>query len=461
MITFPDDFTWGTATSSYQIEGGRFEGGRGKTIWDFFSHTPQKIRNDDTGDIACDHYHRFKEDVSLLRQLGVKAYRFSIAWSRIQPQGFDTPNNEGIRFYNQLIDELLTNGIEPWVTLYHWDLPLELHTRFNGWLNPVTADFFSEYADICFKNFGDRVKHWITINEAWVIAIHGYGSGDFAPGIKSLTAPYIVGHNLLRAHGKAVAVYRSKYQASQKGIIGITNNCDWREPATCNSKDVAAAQRALEFFLGWFADPIYLGDYPETMRTRLKDRLPEFSKEDISLINNSNDFFGLNHYSTNLVSDVNDPVPDKKRNIFHDSGTRLSSDPAWDKTAMDWNVVPEGLEKLLCWITKRYYHPKIFITENGCSTPDHDKESFLNDNFRIDFIDRYLRSCLSALEKGVDLKGYFLWSFLDNFEWTHGYAKRFGLHYVDFETLERTPKKSVSWYSKVIENNGLAKGSDQ
>lgn len=463
-VTFPEGFTWGTATSSYQIEGGRFEGGRGETIWDEFSHTSGKTRNGDTGDTACDHYHRFREDVKLLQRLGVKAYRFSIAWSRIQPLGFGQANPEGISFYNQLIDELLKNGIEPWVTLYHWDLPLELHTRFNGWLNPGIAGFFGDYADVCFRSFGDRVKRWITVNEAWVVSACGYGIGEIAPGIISGTAPYIAGHNLLRAHGKAVEVYRSRYQATQGGIIGITNNCDWREPATDAPADFAAAQRALEFFLGWFADPIYLGDYPAAMRTRLKDRLPEFSREDAALIFSSNDFFGLNHYSTNLAADAETSFHDKPQEsraadlgqtVLRDPDVLLSSDPTWRKTAMGWNVVPGGLEKLLCWISDRYGSPKIFITENGCATCGHDTETLLNDDFRIDFIDSYLRSCLRAIERGVDLKGYFLWSLLDNFEWSHGYSKRFGLHHVDFETLERTPRKSASWYSRLIETNGM------
>ncbi|PKK89023.1 MAG: beta-glucosidase [Candidatus Wallbacteria bacterium HGW-Wallbacteria-1] len=447
---FPHDFVWGTATSSYQIEGGVSEGGRGETIWDIFSHTPGKVHNNQNGDIACDHYHRFKEDVALLKALGVTAYRFSIAWSRIQPTGRGKPNKEGLEFYNALIDELIENGIEPWITLYHWDLPLELHTDFNGWLNPEIADFFALYADICFENFGDRVKHWITINEAWVISLCGYGSGVFAPGIQSKTAPFIAGHNLLRAHGRAASLYRTKYQTPQKGVIGMTNNCDWREPATADEADIQAAQRANEFFLGWFADPIYFGKYPDCMRMRLGKRLPEFSAEESAMIKNSSDFFGLNHYSTELVSELKKPSHNTEYSIFNECGVKLSSDPSWKKTAMGWNIVPQGLEKLLCWIDGRYNQPEIYITENGCATEDTDKDASLNDQSRIDYLNGYLQSCRSSISKGVKLRGYFLWSLMDNFEWAHGYEKQFGIHHVDYKTLERTPKKSAEWYKAII-----------
>jgi len=256
MLKFPPDFTWGCATASYQIEGTWLEGGKGLSIWDAFSHTPGKILHGHTGDVACDHFHRYKEDIALMAAMGLPAYRFSLSWPRIQPAGYGKPNPEGIRFYSDLIDELLKHHITPWVTLYHWDLPLSLQTEFDGWLNPKIADFFCDYADICFSHFGDRVKHWITFNEPWITAIIGYGQGVFAPGRFSTSEPYQATHQMLRSQGMAVALYRRKYQ-HQKGEIGIANNCDWREPKTESEKDQQAAQRALEFLLGWFADPIY------------------------------------------------------------------------------------------------------------------------------------------------------------------------------------------------------------
>ena len=255
MITFPENFLWGSATSSYQIEGAWNEGGRGPSIWDAFCTVPGRVANGDSGQIACDHYHRFKEDVALMKDLGLHAYRFSIAWPRMQPNGIGKPNPDGIRFYSELIDTLLDNNITPWVTLYHWDLPLALQVEKDGWINPDIADYFRDYADLCFEHFGDRVKHWITLNEPWVVSILGYGQGVFAPGRTSNVEPYLAAHNLLRAHAAAVDVYRSKYQAKQGGEIGITNNCDWREPLTQNPADQAAAERAVQFFLAWFTDP--------------------------------------------------------------------------------------------------------------------------------------------------------------------------------------------------------------
>ena len=460
MIVFPEDFIWGSATSSYQIEGSAQEGGRAWSIWDAFAHTPGRTTNQDTGDIACDHYNRYKEDVKLMADLGLKAYRFSISWSRIQPDGQGEINQEGIQFYSNLIDELLKYDITPWVTLYHWDLPLALHTEKDGWLNPEIADYFANYAKICFEHFGDRVKHWITLNESWVISILGYAEGVFAPGRKSKDEPYLVAHQLLRAHGKAVEVYRDQFGDSQKGQIGITNNCDWREPLTNSPEDVKAAQRALEFFLGWFADPIYFGDYPASMRARLGARLPQFSEEDVKIIKGSSDFFGLNHYSTLNASD--EPQGDAAENgvygnggIFDDQRIQLTPDPALKVTALDWPIAPWGCRKLLEWIKDRYDNPPIYITENGCAFNDKIDDGEVNDNERINFVAGYLQACHQAIENGVNLKGYFVWSLMDNFEWAEGYSKRFGIHYVDYETLNRTPKDSAKWYRNVISKNGF------
>lgn len=458
MINFPSDFTWGCATASYQIEGAWLEGGKGLSIWDAFSHTPGKILHGHTGDVACDHYHRYKEDVALMAAMGLPAYRFSLSWPRIQPTGYGTPNPEGIRFYSDLIDELLKHNITPWVTLYHWDLPLALQLEFDGWLNPKIADFFVQYADICFSHFGDRVKNWITFNEPWVTAVLGFGQGIFAPGRISNSEPYQAAHQMLRSHAKVVELYRTKYH-HQNGRIGITNNCDWREPKTDSDEDRAAAQRSLEFFLGWFADPIYFGDYPEVMRRRLGDRLPKFSTDEQRLIQGSNDFFGLNHYTTMYASNARSsqqPEPYQlNAGLVNDSEVELSADSNWSKTEMGWPIVPWGCRKLLQWIDARYDHPEIVLTENGCAFDDHPVAGKVDDPQRIEFLAGYLRECHQAIQKGVNLTGYFLWSFMDNFEWTSGYTKRFGIHYVDFSTGQRIPKSSAHWYQQVIQNNGF------
>lgn len=460
MVHFPKDFVWGSATSSYQIEGAHNRDGRGPSIWDAFAHTPGKTHDGDTGDIACDHYTRYIEDVQLMKDMNLGAYRFSVSWSRIQPLGYGAINSKGIAFYDRLIDQLLSQGIQPWVTLFHWDLPLPLQMEHDGFLNPRFADFFADYADICFRHFGDRVKNWITLNEPWCSAFLGHGNGCFAPGRISNEEPYIAAHNLLRAHARAVDTYRQKYLSEQKGVIGITNNCDWREPLTNAPADQEAAQRALEFFLGWFADPVYTGDYPESMRRLVGSRLPEFSPEDKKLLTSSSDFFGLNHYTTMLAAHASSTVSDKSiagnGGMAEDQQVAISDDSSWEKTDMGWNVVPWGCKKLLQWIDQRYDHPDIYITENGCALPNEDDKSIaLNDTRRVDFFHGYLSACAEAIDSGVKLKGYFAWSLMDNFEWAHGYNMRFGIHHVDFATGTRTAKKSALWLGETIKNNGF------
>lgn len=463
MLRFPDGFTWGAATSSYQIEGAWLEGGKGLSVWDAFVHTPGKTQNGDTGDVACDHYHRSREDVALMAELGLTAYRFSIAWPRIQPTGYGLPNPAGIRFYSELIDALLEHGITPWATLHHWDLPLALHLEHDGWLNPRMAGFFGEYARICFEHFGDRVKHWITLNEPWVTAVLGYGQGLFAPGRVSRVEPYRSAHEMLRAHGRAVEIYRGDFQPRQGGVIGITNNCDWREPLTDSDEDRAAAERAREFFLGWFADPLYRGDYPLSMRERVGERLPAFSSEDVALIRGSNDFFGLNHYTTMYAAHApgSDVGRDTSANagLIQDQEVSLSRDPTWPLTDMEWPIVPEGCRKLLEWVDQRYDRPEIVLTENGCAFDEPVVDGAVHDQRRIEFLEAYLAECHRAIQRGVRLQGYFVWSLLDNFEWASGYSKRFGIHHVDFETGHRLPKASARWYAEVIQRGGLSASS--
>eukprot|EP00803_Ostreobium_quekettii_P010866 evm.model.scf_3951EXC.1 EVM.evm.TU.scf_3951EXC.1 scf_3951EXC:4013-7173(-) len=303
---FPDDFVWGVSTAAYQIEGGAVLGGRGWSIWDAFSHTPGKTLNGDTGDVADDHYHRYKEDIAIMASAGIKHYRFSISWPRIQPNGHGPANPEGVAFYNGLIDALLGAGIQPLPTLYHWDLPLTLQVEEDGWLaGAPIADAFAAYARICFDAFGDRVTRWLTFNEPWCSAVLGFGTGEHAPGrsCEPGREPYVAAHTILLAHAKAAKVYREDFKARQGGVIGITLNCDWREPKPDDDQlllanNCAAAERALEFHLGWFADPLYFGDYPAVMKARCGDRLPAFTDEEKALIKESSDFFGLNHYST-------------------------------------------------------------------------------------------------------------------------------------------------------------------
>lgn len=459
MKNFPTEFVWGAATSSYQIEGAWLEGGKGLSIWDAFCHIPGKIKNNDTGDFACDHYHRFGEDVKLMADMGLRAYRFSLSWPRIQPDGRGKPNSTGLSFYSDLIDALLAHDITPWVTLYHWDLPLALQMEFDGWLNPKLAEFFADYAAICFEAFGDRVKHWLTLNEPWCSAVLGHGIGIHAPGRISRDEPYLVGHNLLRAHALAVEKYRRQFQSQQKGLIALTNNCDWREALTDSEADKQAAQRAVEFFLGWFADPVYTGDYPAVMRERLGRRLPQFTDNEKNLLKGSVDFLGLNHYSTMYAAQA----PGAKTanagldntGLSEDQEVVLSSDPRWKKTQMEWNIVPLGFRKLLQWIDARYHSPDIYVTENGCALADVMENGRVDDHERIAFLEGYLNAAHEALVSKVNLKGYFVWSFLDNFEWGEGYSKRFGLHYVDFRKGRRFPKASAKWYAEVIRRNGL------
>jgi len=456
MIEFSNDFVWGAATSSYQIEGAYNSDGKGPSIWDAFCTIPNRIKNGDHGNIAIDHYHNFKEDIALLKSQGFKAYRFSISWPRIIPDGKGKVNEEGIQFYSDLIDELIANDITPWVTLYHWDLPLALQLENDGWLNPDIVSYFKNYAKICFQRFGNRVKHWITLNEPWVVSILGYGQGVFAPGRTSNSEPYLVGHHLLLAHAHAVNVYKTQFE-SQNGTIGITNNCDWREPLTDKPEDIDAAERALLFFLGWFADPIYLGDYPKVMKDRLDNRLPEFTDEQKKLLKNSSDFFGLNHYTTMYAA------ADQYKGeisvygnggLSEDQDVKLSQDKDWKLTHSKWAVVPWGCTKLLKWISDRYNNPVIYITENGFACDDKLENGHINDLDRLNYFKEYLNACHEAIDLGVTLKGYFAWSFFDNFEWASGYSLRFGINYIDYETLERIPKASARWFQEIIRKNG-------
>jgi beta-galactosidase len=458
-MQFSKDFIWGASTSAYQIEGAWNKDGKGPSVWDAFCAIPGKTVNGESGQLACDHYHRYKEDVQLMKSLGIKVYRFSVSWSRIMPTGRGEVNPQGIKFYSDLIDELLANDIEPWISLYHFDLPLALQFEMDGWLYPQISDLFADYAKVCFENFGDRVKNWMTFNEAWVVSMLCHGLGVFPPAKVSNSLPYLAGHHLLLAHAKAYRLYDQQFRATQKGRVCITNNCDWREPLTDSQADKDAAQRALEFYFGWFTDPIFFGKYPDSMVERLGDRLPKFTEEEYHLVKGSADFIGLNHYNTFMASDAQGKIekssPYANLGIAEDQDVNLIAKPEWEMTSMNWPVVPEGIYKLLKWIDQRYNKPVIYITENGCAFKDVVVNGLVDDQRRINYFDQYLRMVQKAIEEGVDCRGYFIWTLMDNFEWALGYQMQFGICHVDRETLKRTPKASALWFKELIAKNGF------
>lgn len=469
-LTFPPDFMWGTATAAYQIEGSTTADGRVDSIWDRFSATPGKVLNGDTGAVACDHYKRFREDVDLIASLNTKHYRFSIAWPRIhtwhvQPDGsVDLKENAaGIAFYNSLIDALLEKGIAPLVTLYHWDLPQPAEEIYGGWRgDKEICNVFARYAETCFRNFGDRVKMWITLNEPWCSSYLGYEKGEHAPGMTSAPGVdlYLAAHNLLIAHAKAVDLYRRQFQAEQQGKIGITLNTCWFEPSDHDDpKSVAAAETSVLFELGWFAHPVHFGNYPEVMRKEIGERLPRFTTEESGLLKNSSDFFGLNHYSTQLTGGFTDAAQRAAMETgYYKDKPALDHQDDSERSDMDWPIVPWGFRKLLEYIQKTYANPGgIIVTENGLASKEPSLEVAMDNPQRVRFYREYLKEMHAAMNGPgkADVRGYFLWSLMDNFEWAFGYSKRFGLHYVDYETLKRTPKPAALWYAEMVKRNAL------
>ncbi|XP_052245872.1 lactase/phlorizin hydrolase-like isoform X2 [Dreissena polymorpha] len=464
---FPDGFSWIAATSAYQVEGASNEGGRGQTIWDTFSRTPGKIANNDNGDISADAFHHVFDDVRILKALKVTHYRFSIAWSRIYPQGTGAaPNREGVAYYNELIDTLLASGIRPMVTLYHWDLPQAIQDR-GGWMNRSTSESFVQYADKCFELFGDRVRSWITLNEPYVVSLLGHETGKFAPGIRSNgTKTYIVSHNLIIAHALAYRLYESKYRSSQHGQVGIALNSDWWYPKNrLDPADWNAAERALEFQLGWFANPIFVdGDYPDVMRDYIdmkgKDssgnsRLPHFTSEEKQAIKGSADFLGLNHYTSSLAAHNTCGHDEKGYNC--DMEVQQSFDSAWPSSAASWlKINPEGIRRIASHIHRKYNGIALYVTENGLP----DSNGTIHDQHRIDYLRSYANELLKAIQlDGCNVNGYAIWSLMDNFEWSSGYTEKFGLLHVNFSdpARKRTPKESAFWYRKLIENNGFVR----
>ncbi|RAO73035.1 uncharacterized protein BHQ10_009047 [Talaromyces amestolkiae] len=433
-LPLPPNFVWGAATAAYQIEGGAYQDGKGKSIWDTFSHLEPSRTNGENGDVACDHFNRVAEDVKLMASYGMEVYRFSIAWTRIIPLGgrHDPMNEQGISFYNNLIDQLLLHHIEPVVTLYHWDCPQEVYDRYGAFLNKeeFQADF-EHYARICFSRFGDRVKKWVTFNEPYIIAIFGHHSGVLAPGHStatgrdSRTEPWQVGHTLILSHAAVVQAYTTDFQISQKGEISIVLNGHFYEPWDPSSDlHIEAAQRRLEFYIGWFGDPIFLGqDYPETMKSRLGDRLPRFTTGELELLRRlapHNAFYGMNHYSTKYARALpGPPADDDCTGNVEEGSTDCQGKEIGPATGMPWlRVTPVGFRKLMKWVWDRYHVP-IIITENGCPCPGENKmtlEQALDDKFRVRYIGLYLDAISHAInEDGVQVLGYYVWSLMDNF----------------------------------------------
>ncbi|XP_070205868.1 lactase/phlorizin hydrolase-like isoform X2 [Littorina saxatilis] len=466
--TFPKDFVWAAATAAYQVEGGWNADGKGESNWDAFTHAGGHIDNGDTGDVACDSYHNYMEDVRMLEDLGVTNYRFSISWSRVLPDGtLGSKNAAGVQYYHNLLDALIAAGIQPMVTLYHWDLPNTLQTA-GGWLNESIVPLYLDYADFCFHEYGDKVASWITFNEPWVFSVMGYGTGEMAPGGHDLaTDPYTSAHTVLLAHAEAYHRYNDTYRPTQKGQIGITLNCDWAEPMDpVKADDIRASDVALHTFLGWFAHPVYVnGDYPEVMKQqvaaasaqegRRTSRLPQFTQTQKDRIAHTSDFFGLNHYTTNLVTPSDATGP----SYFNDRHISESKDPSWIKSGSSWlRVVPWGIRKMVNWVRRQYGEIPIFITENGVS----DRNASLNDEHRVYMYRSYLNELLKAIDlDGVNVKGYTAWSLMDNFEWARGYSEKFGLYAVNMSDPKRTrtPKASARFYHEIIKDHGFIKGS--
>ena len=449
--TFPKDFKWGTATSSYQIEGAPTAGGKGPSVWDLFSHIEGKIKNGDTGDTACDHYHLWRDDIELLKKLGVNAYRFSISWPRIFPTGKENePNQIGLDFYSKIIDTLLENKITPFITLNHWDIPQGLED-IGGWPERDIVHEFVKYSYHVSKHLGDRVRNWITHNEPWCVSYLGYIEGHKPPGlINKWSKSLATAHHLLLSHGMAIPEIRNNSKQSE---IGITLNLNTAIPASGSTYD----EDACRFFDGQFnrlyLNPLYNNEYPDDVFEYLKTKslisesdLNFIKQGDLNIISTKTDFLGVNYYSRAVIR--NEEIGEKKnlpRNV--DMGP---------KTDFGWEIYPPGIYDLLMRLKKEYKVQNIYITENGCSYSDGpNSEGKINDKRRIEYYRSHLTELKRAIEDGVPCSGYFAWSLMDNFEWAQGFSQRFGLIWVDFETLERIPKDSYYWYKKYISANGL------
>lgn len=445
MVQFPEHFRWGVGTYSYQVEGAANDDGRGESIWDRFCATPGNILNGDSGLVACDHYHRYPEDIRLMQELGVHIYNFSIAWPRILPAGRGKVNAPGLDFYDRLVDTLLEAGIEPFATLYHWDLPQALQDELGGWANRETAYAFAEYVDIVSRHFGDRVHNWLTLNEPAVTAFEGHEEGIHAPGIRDARTAWQTSHHFLLAHGLAVPIVRANGDARTR--VGITLNFTQLDPATATPQDQAAARFMDGKLHRWFLDPIFRGTYPADVLAQLGDLAPRTEPGDAEIIARPLDFLGANYYTRYLIQHSNDTVDE------------FPSVPVegTEHTAMDWEVYPRGIYNMLVRLHREYAIPQIYVVENGAAFADTVKaDGSIDDPRRINYLREHLLQVHQAITEGVPLAGYSAWSLIDNFEWSLGYSMRFGLIYVDYPTQQRTIKASGYWYRDVIATNSIS-----
>ena len=445
-MPFPRDFLWGAATASYQIEGAVAEDGRGESIWDRFSHTPGRVERGDTGDVACDHYHRYAADVDLMADLGFNAYRFSIAWPRVFPDGGTRLNRAGLDFYGRLVDKLLERGIQPMATLYHWDLPQALQDRQGGWVSRDTAARFGDYAATVFEALGDRVSSWVTLNEPWVSAFLGYQEGRHAPGITDLASAVRASHHLLLGHAKALEAFRS---SGRPGTIGLTLNLNPVDPATDRDEDIRAARLFDGNLNRWFLDPVFRGSYPADLvdhYASLGADLECVQAGDLESIARPFDFLGINFYFRSIVVATTDGLGWEAARAREGEET----------TSVGWSIDPTALGDMFTRLRTEYPAIPVYVTENGISLDDvMSPDGSVTDPRRIDYLERHFAVAEAAIAAGTDLRGYLVWSFMDNFEWALGYRSRFGLVYVDYATQRRIPKASARWYSKVIAANGL------
>ena len=444
-LTFPSDFLWGVSTSAGQVEGAVDEDGRGPSIWDTFAAEPGRIAGRATPALTCDWYHRYHEDFSLMRELGIRNCRISLSWSRVIPDGAGAINEKGLAFYEKLIDDMLSQGIQPLVTLYHWDLPAGLQPS-GGWAARETVDAFARFTQTVVQRLGDRVKRWVTINEPWSIAALGYIEGAHAPGDHDLSAALQVMHNLLLAHGRAVSILHSLGSSGTE--VGIAHNLEWVIPASDRNEDIAAAARRDGAVNRWFLDPLLRRSYPEDMIEWYGDAMPSVPADDLSTISEPMDFLGVDYYSRAVIA--NDPVGGFLQ-------TKLVSYPFVPHAEIPvWEINPEGLYRSLRRLHKDYGAPQIIVTGNGTALPDRPgDDGAVHDPARIEFIRRHIAAVWQAIEEGIDVRGYFIWSILDNFEWDLGFTKRFGLTYVDFETQKRILKDSARWYASIIRDNSV------
>jgi beta-glucosidase len=447
--SFPDRFLWGAATSAYQIEGGTTADGRGESIWDRFCRRPGTVEDGTNGDVACDHYNRWRDDVALMKEIGLKAYRFSVAWPRVLPEGRGRVNHKGLDFYSRLVDALLEAGIVPFVTLFHWDLPQPLQDE-GGWPKRSTAEAFVGYVDLVARRLGDRVRHWITHNEPWCSSLLSHQIGRQAPGLKDWPAALAASHHILLSHGWALPRLRTHSAGSQ---VGIALNLTPSEPASASDADREACRQFDGYFNRWFLDPLHGRRYPADMVAdyAAAGRLPKSWDEivkpsDLDAIAGSTDFLGVNYYNRTVVrSESVSETENLPRSVF------LAPESEW--TEMGWEVHPEGLFRTLCRVHFEYGPRRIFVTENGASWSDGPgPDGRIHDERRRVFLQRHFAAARRALDAGVPLEGFFVWSLLDNFEWDRGYTQRFGMVWVDYETQRRVPKESARWYGRVIES---------